>query len=71
MGPDRVIDVDNDVWPYFNRASFDQDKIVSYGKFQYTIYWAFDEVLVLVRRDLEADTIEKLRFPDFRLTINS
>ena len=69
MKPDCVIDVDDDVWPYFNRASFDQDKIVSYGSFQYTLYWASDEALVLIRRNLENDEIQKLRFPDWHLTI--
>lgn len=62
MGPDCIIDVDKDVWPYFNRSSFDQDKIVSYGQFQYTLYWANDEVLVLVWRNLDNDTIETFRF---------
>jgi len=70
MEPDRVVLVDSDVWPYFNRASFDQDKIVSYGDYQYSMYWACDEVLVLVRRDLRTHAIQKLRFQDYHLTIN-
>jgi len=70
MEPDRVVLVDSDVWPYFNRASFDQDKIVSHGDYQYSMYWACDEVLVLVRRDLRTHAIQKLRFQDYHLTIN-
>ena len=32
--PTRDILVDSDVWTHFNWASFDQDKIVSYGDYQ-------------------------------------
>lgn len=61
--------VDEDTWPHFNRASFDQDKLVSFGDFQYGCYWSADETLVCFRRDLRDDTIQKLRLP-YTLTIN-
>ena len=67
--PDRTIIVDEDTWQ-FNWASFDQDKLVSFGKFQYTIYWDADTVLVLVRRNLKTDKIQALRFPQHKLSRN-
>jgi len=70
MDPDRVIRIDDDVWPWFNRASFDQDKVVSYGDHQYTIYWAADQTLVLVRRNLRTHRVQSLRFPGYHLSLN-
>lgn len=66
----KTIIIDDNVWPHFNRASFDQDKLVSFGDFQYGLYWSAGETLILFRRDLRDDTIQKLRFPDHVLTIN-
>ena len=37
--PTQNILVDDDVWPYFNWAAFDQDKIISYGNYQYSVSW--------------------------------
>lgn len=68
--PDQNIVVDETVWPYFNWASFDQDKVVSFGHFQYTIFWDADKVLVFVRRNLQNNSIQTLRFPSYTLTIN-
>ena len=68
--PTQNIPVDDDVWPYFNWASFDQDKVVSYGNYQYSIYWDADAVLVIVRRNLKNNSIQTLRFPKYKLTIN-
>jgi len=68
--PIHNILVDDDVWPYFNWAAFDQDKIVSYGNFQYSIYWDSDTVLVIVRRNLKDNSIQTLRFPEHKLTVN-
>ena len=62
--------VDDEVWPYFNWASFDQDKIISFGNYQYSIYWDADEVLVIVRRNLNDNSVQALRLPDNHLTIN-
>lgn len=70
IGPDRVVVVDEVVWAPFNWASFDQDKVVSFGDYQYSPYWDADGVLVLARRDLRNHTVEALRFPENRLTIN-
>jgi hypothetical protein len=68
--PDRVIVVDKQVWPFFNWASFDQDKVVSWNNFQYIPYWDADKVLVLVRRSLKDHTFQTLRFPKYTLSIN-
>ena len=62
--------IDEDVWQAFNWAAFDQDKIISYGHFQYTVFWDADMVLVLTRRDLRNDAIQNLRFEDYQLSIN-
>jgi len=70
IGPDRALVVDEEVWPYFNWASFDQDKVVSFGDYQYCLYWDADMTLVVVRRDLRTDEIQTLRLPEFTLTIN-
>jgi hypothetical protein len=68
--PLRSITVDTNAWGAFNWAAFDQDKIVSYGNYQYTVYWDADMVLVVVRRDLGNDEIQKLRLKPYKLTIN-
>lgn len=65
--PTRVLVVEDEAWHAFNWASFDQDKLVSYGNYQYSVYWASDRVLSLMRRDLGADTIQIVRFESCRL----
>ena len=65
----KTILIDDNVWPHFNRASFDQDKLVSFGDFQYGLYWSADETLLLFRRDIRDDSVQKLRLP-YTLTIN-
>lgn len=70
LGPDRVVVVDEEVWPHFNWASYDQDKVVSHGSYQYSPYWDADMVLVLARRDLLSQEVQTLRFPEYTLTIN-
>ena len=70
MSSYKTIIIDDNVWPHFNRASFDQDKLVSFGNYQYSLYWSADEHLILFRRDLRDDSILKLEFPDYILTIN-
>ena len=37
------VDIDQEAWR-FNTASFDQDKIHSFGDFQYTLYWDADKL---------------------------
>jgi hypothetical protein len=66
----KTIIIDDDVWPHFNRASFDQDKLVSLCDYQYGLYWSADKTLTLFRRDLRDDSVQRLRFPDYVLTIN-
>ncbi len=61
--------VDDSAWPRFNMASFDQDKILTFGGFQYTLYWDEDKSLHLVRRDLDGDAIQTLALP-YELTID-
>ncbi len=67
--PIRTIRVADEAWPYFNWASFDQDKILSYAQYQYTVYWDADKALVVVRRDLQTHQIQALRLPHYTLTI--
>lgn len=70
QGPWQIaakIVVDDEGWRW-NWASWDQDKIASFGDFQYTVYWDADRVFVLVRRDLRDNTIQTLRLPEFKLT---
>lgn len=63
----RRIAIDDNVW-HWNSASWDQDKIISVGDFQYTVYWDTDRVMVLVRRDLRDDRVERLRLEGFTLS---
>lgn len=62
--------VDSAAWPAFNWASFDQDKVISFGDYQYIVYWDSDGVLVVVRRDLRDAEVQALRLEEHRLTIN-
>lgn len=63
----RQIMVDAEAWKW-NWASWDQEKIVSFGRFQYTVFWNSDRVMVLARRDLRDDSIQTVRLPKFTLT---
>lgn len=68
-GPWRLakrLPVDEQAWSW-NHASWDQQKITSFGDFQYTVFWDADRVLVLARRDLRDDSIQTLRLPQFTL----
>jgi len=69
-GPWRVVQkvpVDPEVWRW-NWASWDQEKIASFGDFQYTVYWDADGVFVLARRDLRAGSVQTLRMPAWTLS---
>jgi len=59
--------IDPEVWRW-NWASWDQDKIVSLGGFQYTAFWDTDRVFVLARRDLRNHQVQTLRLPEFKLS---
>jgi len=64
--PCRVA-LDDNAWKW-NLSSWDQEKIFTFGDFQYTVYWDADRVLVLARRDLRDNTVETLRLPKFTLS---
>jgi hypothetical protein len=70
MHPDHLLSIDDNVWPHFNCASFDQDKVVSFGDFQYTIFWAADQTLVLARRNLRTQALQTFRFSGYHLSLN-
>jgi len=65
----RVVPIDPVVWGW-NHASWDQEKLISVGDHQYTVFWDDDGVLVLARRDLRDDSLDRLRLPAFRLSDN-
>lgn len=67
--PEQDIIIHEIVWPQFNWASFDKDKLVSFVKFQYAVYWDADKGLVVVRRNLLKNKMQVLRFPSYTLTI--
>jgi hypothetical protein len=70
VSPLRAVLVDEDAWPAFNWAAFDQDKVISYGDYQYSAYWDADKVLVVTRRDLRDHQVQALRLEQHQLTIN-
>lgn len=45
--------IEENVWPYFNSASFDQDKVISFGDYQYTVYWDANSQLTVGRRRID------------------
>jgi hypothetical protein len=67
LGPDRTVLVEQQAWNAFNWASFDQDKIVSWQGYQYTVYWATDRVLTVARRCLESDQVQRVRLESYQL----
>lgn len=66
----RLARVDDDAWPVFNMASFDQDKVRTFGDFQYSPYWDADKTLVVARRDLRDNTVQTVRLEGRTLTVN-
>lgn len=67
--PQAPILVDETAWGW-NWSSWDQEKIATFGNFQYTVYWDADQVMVLARRDLRDDTLQILRLPKCTLKNN-
>ncbi len=63
----KPVMVDAEAWKW-NWASWDQEKIVSFGQFQYTVYWDADRIMVLARRDVRDDSVQTVRLPDFTLS---
>jgi hypothetical protein len=58
-----------EAWSW-NWASWDQDKIATFGDFQYTVYWDAGGAFVLARRDLRDNTVRTLRLPKLTLASN-
>jgi hypothetical protein len=61
------VSVDDEAW-HWNWGSWDQDKIISVGDFQYTVYWDADRTMVLARRDLRDQRVDTLRLEGCRLS---
>lgn len=66
----RVVPVDSDTWRPFNMASFDQDKVRTFGDYQYAAYWDADKTLTVVRRDVCDHSVQTVRLEGRTLTIN-
>lgn len=54
----------------WNWASWDQEKIVTFGEYQYTVFWDADGVFVLARRHLADNTVQLVRMPGWRLSVD-
>ncbi len=65
--PDLAVLADAGIWPSVNWASFDQDKVVSYGGYQYSVYWDADRVLAVARRNLRTDEVQTVRLDAYVL----
>jgi autotransporter-associated beta strand protein len=63
----NAVAADAAIWPTVNWASFDQDKVVSFGNFQYAVYWDDDRVLTVVRRNLSSNEVQQVRLTDYVL----
>jgi hypothetical protein len=63
----ETVAVHSSAWRW-NWASWDQDKIVTVGNFQYTVFWDADGVFVLARRDLRDNDLQALQLPQFKLS---
>lgn len=67
IGPDQLVVVEEKAWEAFNWASYDQDKVVSQGNYQYSVYWSEDRVLSVVRRNLETNDVQIVRLENYIL----
>ncbi|MBN2295549.1 MAG: BNR repeat-containing protein [Pirellulales bacterium] len=61
--------MDKTAWSW-NWSSWDQEKIATFGDFQYAVYWDADQIMVLVRRDLRNNAIQTLRLKQCTLKNN-
>ncbi len=52
----------------WNWASWDQEKIVTFGDYQYTVFWDTEGVFVLARRHLTDNTVQLVRMPQWKLS---
>jgi hypothetical protein len=48
----------------FNTVAFDQHKLITYGDYQYTVFWDADGHLRLARRHLVTGEVQQIVFPD-------
>jgi len=55
------------VWRW-NWSSWDQEKIVSFGSYQYTVFWDAEGVFVLARRNLKDNSVQLMRMADWKLS---
>jgi hypothetical protein len=65
----KKVVLDPEAWSW-NWSSWDQEKILTLGQFQYTAYWDADRVFVLARRDLRNNQVQTLRLPESKLSSN-
>ncbi|MBN1344210.1 MAG: hypothetical protein JXQ73_16105, partial [Phycisphaerae bacterium] len=65
----REIVVDREAWGW-NWSSWDQEKVATFGRHQYSVYWDADKIMVIVRRDLRDDSLQTLRLPKCTLKNN-
>lgn len=49
---------------YWNTAGWDRSKLITYGSYQYTVYWDSDYKLALARRNLITEDIQTIKFDD-------
>jgi hypothetical protein len=52
----------------WNWSSWDQEKIVSFGDYQYTVFWNAEGQFVLARRDLRDDRVQQVVLREFTLS---
>lgn len=61
--------IEHPAWAW-NMAPWDSEKVVSYGDFQYTVYWNTAGALTLARRHIATNETQRLVFPDASLPSN-
>lgn len=63
LDPTGTVLVDGSAF-HWNMQGFDQEKVLTHGRYQYTIYWDASTNLTLARRDLDNNAVQTLTFPD-------
>ena len=54
----------------WNWSAWDQDKIVTFGDYQYTVFWGKDMAMVIGRRNLKTNATKILRLEKYKLKSN-
>ncbi|MEZ6093953.1 MAG: BNR repeat-containing protein [Pirellulaceae bacterium] len=54
----------------WNWGAWDQEKIISFGQFQYTVYWAKDGSLAIGRRNLDSNETQHIYLSQYKLSKN-